>query len=102
MALPMAMIVLTLGNAIANIRVIFAYCYQGMRVFYHYIDPNQSSTSHEEVHYVVDCHMYKALPMTSSCASPLPGFESWLGLVRKLFGGGFDQLCWFPSPFTTV
>ena len=26
----------------------------------------------------------QALPMTACCLSPLPGFESWLGHVRKL------------------
>ena len=27
---------------------------------------------------------FKALPLTASCLSPLPGFESWPGYVRKL------------------
>ena len=39
----------------------------------------------------------KALQLTASCLAPLPGFEYYLGHVRKL-GGGFRWVLRFPPP----
>ena len=42
----------------------------------------------------------KALPLTASCLSPLPGFESLPGQVASDLGlgGGFRRVLWFPPP----
>ena len=46
----------------------------------------------------------KAMPLTASCLSPLPGFESWLGkkVASDLrLGAGFSRVLQFPSPGTS-